>query len=41
MYLFFRIPVFNRQYETISPMPELFTTPLERAGKQPLTLARL
>ena len=40
MYLFSRIPVYARHYETLPPMPELFTQPLQRAGRPDLCLCR-
>ena len=41
MYLFSRIPVYARHYETLPPMPELFTEPLQRAGRPDLCFSRL
>ena len=41
MFLFSRIPVYARHYETLPPMPELFTQSLQRAGRPDFCLSGL
>ena len=39
MFCFSPIPVYERKYATLPPMPALFTTPFTRAGRPDFLLS--